>query len=228
MPLAILANKMLDDLTYELQQLPNDVALAELRPFFNDLPLDHYISGNFRRRRLSRFRGPADNLVHLPHATFMQSGYVNQLLGNIQREYDELDEALIASASFMAFIKAIQDFFGFDPDTSILGVHQIRINCSSTEFGEPAPEGIHQDGFDYITICCVDRHQVDGAKTEFFLDPQKPAIFSKILEPGEIAYCNDRNIYHYTTPIHPAGSESGFRDVFVVTIRCNVDIEDQA
>jgi len=213
---------MRDDLTFELHHLPETVDLAAVAPFFDDLPSDHYVDGDYRRRRLSRFRGPADALAHLPHASFMQSGYVNELLGNIQREYAELDEALIGHPSFVAFIAAIQDFFGFDPADTVLGVHQIRITCNDEEQGEPAPEGIHQDGFDYIAICCIAREGVVGAKTELYTDPDGEAIFSRELQPGEIAYCDDRAIYHYTTPIHPAGDAPGHRDVFVVTARCGV------
>lgn len=214
---------MRQDLTFELHPLPAGVDLAALRPSFDDLPIDHYIEGSFRRRRLSRFRGPADALEHLPHGAFMQSDYVNQLLGNIQREYAELDEALIANPSFLAFIGGIQAFFGFDPADTVLGVHQIRITCSAEEQGEPAPEGIHQDGFDYITICCITRDGVEGAKTEFYRDPKGEPIFSQELQPGEVAYCDDRAIYHYTTPIHPAGDAPGHRDVFVVTARCGIE-----
>lgn len=211
------------DFTFELRHLPEAVDLAALRPFFDHLPVDHYVEGDFRRRRLSRFRGPASALEHLPHETFVQSGYLNQLLGNIRREYEELDEALIASASFTAFIAGIQGFFGFDPATTVLGVHQIRITCSAEQQGEPAPEGIHQDGFDFITICCVAREGVVGARTEFYRDPEGDAIFSRELQTGEVAYCDDRAIYHYTTPVHPAGDAPGHRDVFVVTARTGVE-----
>jgi hypothetical protein len=214
---------MRNDLTFELHRLPPAASLDTLAPFFDDLPLDHYITGSYRRRRLSRFRGPAAALEHLPHQDFMQRDYVNQLLGNIQRSYAELDEALIEHPAFRAFIGGVQDFFGFDPATTVLGVHQIRITCTRDEQGEPAPEGVHQDGFDFITICCIARAGVEGAATEFYLDPKGEPIFHQELQPGEVAYCNDRTIYHYTTPIHPTGEAPGHRDVFVITALTGIE-----
>ena len=108
------------------------------------------------------------------------------------------------------------------------------MSASTTEpSGEPydhtltmAPERPwrpHQDGFDFITIACVARHGVDGARTEVYPAPEAPAVYSHELAPGEVVFCNDRAVYHYTTPVHPAGPEPGHRDVFVVTARIGVD-----
>lgn len=213
---------MMSAFSFAVERVPVALDVTTLQPYFERLPLDHYIKGSYRRRRLSRFRGPVDKLEHLPHNSFMQSGYVNQLYGNIRRDYEELEDGLINEPSFHALIKSMHDYFKMDPKRCMLGVHQIRITCDHKESGEPAPEGIHQDGFDYLCVCCINRVSVEGAATQFYDDPDKEPLFSSALQPGDIAYVNDRTVYHYTTPIHPA-ADSGYRDVFVITAKCNVD-----
>ncbi len=207
------------DFLYEVNPVPRALDTEALKKYFKGMPLDHYIEGSYRRRRLSRFTGPTDALIHLPHNTFMQASYVNELLGNIQRDYEELEEALIEEPAFKALIQSMYDFFNMDPRSTVLGVHQIRISCNPKETGEPAPEGVHQDGFDYLCICCIDRVNIEGAATCFYANPIGEPIYSAILEPGNIAYVNDQAIYHYSTPIEPKDSY-GYRDVFVITARC--------
>lgn len=202
--------------------MPKGAELEELATWFENLPLDHYVEGSFRRRRLSRFRGAAQNLVHLRHGTFLQASNVNQLLGNIRRDYEELEDSLIASHAFKALLAGLQNFYGFDVNSTVLGVHQIRICCSVQEQGEPAPEGIHQDGFDLLTIACIARREVEGAATQLYADPQGQPLFSQELAAGQIVYCNDRQLYHYTTPIRPAHLAPGHRDVFVITAKLGV------
>lgn len=213
---------MFDDLSYELRPLPEGACLKALGASFERLPLDHYVEGSFRRRRLSRFRGSGKRLRHLRHAAFVQNTKVNQLLGNIRRDYEELEDSLIESSAFQSFICGIQDFYGFDVNSTVLGVHQIRIVCSEDQQGEPAPEGIHQDGFDFLTIACIDRQGVLGAATQLFRTPDAKPFFSEELAPGQWVHCDDRAVYHYTTPIRPAHSTPGHRDVFVVTARLGV------
>lgn len=209
--------------THSTASLPDTIGLAALRPSFCDLPVDHYTDGAFRRRALSRFCGPAASLRQLPHREFMQGGLVNHLLGNIQRDYRELAPDVVASSAFRGMIAMIQSFYGFDPHTTMLGVHQIRIVCSIDQSGEPAPEGIHQDGFDYITIICADRVAVSGAFTELYPSPDVDPIYRSELQPGEVVFCNDRKLFHYTSPIQPAaGARQGHRDVFVVTAKTGV------
>lgn len=209
---------------YAIQPLPPIVNLNELQAGFADLPEDHYTTGGFRFRRLSRFRGSASALIHMPQQSFVQDSSLNELLGDIRRDYAEMDAAVYQSRSFMALIGSIEHFFAYDPQRTVLGVHQIRIIASSAIQGLPAPEGIHQDGFDFIVIACINRHQVTGAITKFYADPHDQPCFAEILQPGSMAFVNDRALYHYTGPIQPSTTDGGFRDVFVITVRTGVSV----
>lgn len=194
----------------------NSINLEGFKPFFNDLPVDPYIKGNYRFRRLSRFLVAEDHLVKLPHGCLFQSKEYNPLLGDIKREFAELDNALIELDIFKKLILAFSDSCKLHPEAEI-GVHQIRTTCSPNNLGNPAPEGIHQDGTDLIGIFSVDRDNIQGAETHLYTAKKEKPVFSKVLNPGELLLVNDHDFFHFTSPIKPQIDALGTRDVFVLT-----------
>lgn len=195
----------------------NSLKLEEIKPFFNTLPVDPYIKGNYRLRRLSRFTVSDDNkLIKLPHGCFYQSKNYNRLVGNTKREYEELDDELIKLDAFKTLILAFSDSCKLHPEAEI-GVHQIRITCSPTNYGNPAPEGIHRDGTDFIGIFSVDRENIQGGETHLYTEKKEKPVFSKVLNSGELLLVNDHEFLHFTTPIKPIAECKGTRDVFVLT-----------
>lgn len=198
-------------------------SIQNLESSFDRLPLDPYIDGKFRRRRLSRFIAPGGQLRALPHQEFTQSDQYNHLLGNIRREYEELEADVAMSNQFILMLNTIATNLDLNLETSVLGVHQIRITVDPNHAGHPAPEGIHKDGFDFIAITCVMRKDVMGGHTELYKDPNDAPVFSKILEAGDMLFIDDRNLFHYTAPLQPVEGD-GHRDVFVVTVKTNEPI----
>ncbi|QLE55364.1 2OG-Fe dioxygenase family protein [Nostoc sp. TCL26-01] len=194
----------------------NSINPADFQPFFHDLPIDPYIKGSYRLRRLSRFTVTGDKLTQLPHGYLFQSKDYNPLLGDVKREFAELDHALIELESFKHLILAFSDSCKLHPEAEI-GVHQIRTICAVDNFGNPAPEGIHQDGTDFIGIYSVARENIQGGETHLYTAKKEKPVFSKILYPGELILVNDHDFFHFTTPIKPQVAAQGIRDVFVLT-----------
>lgn len=194
----------------------NSLNLDKIKIFFNDLPLDPYVKGNYRFRRLSRFIVSGDELVKLPHGYLFQSKDYNPLLGNVKRDFAELDDELIKLDNFRKLVLAFSDSCKLHPEAEI-GVHQIRTTCSPNSYGNPAPEGIHKDGTDFIGIFSVDRQNIQGGETHLYAGKKVKPVFSKVLNPGELLLVNDHEFFHFTTPIKPTADEEGTRDVFVLT-----------
>lgn len=194
----------------------NSIQLEGFQQFFDDLPADPYMKGKYRYRRLSRFMVNGDELIKLPHGYLFQSKEYNPLLGDVKRDYAEIDDRLIALDQFKQMIFAFGDSCKIHPEAEI-GVHQIRTTCSPHSFGNPAPEGIHQDGTDFIGIFSVARTNILGGETHLYLEKREKPVFKKVLHPGELLLVNDHEFYHFTTPIKPALEEVGTRDVFVIT-----------
>jgi hypothetical protein len=180
------------------------------------MPVDPYVKGKYRSRRLSRFAVNGNELVKLPHGYLFQSKRYNPVAGDIKREFAELDSRLIALDNFKQMVFAFFDSCKIHPEAEI-GIHQIRTSCSPHNFGNPAPEGIHRDGTDFIGIFSVDRTNIVGGETHLYLAKKEQPVFNKVLQPGELLLVNDHEFFHFTTPIKPESEGVGTRDVFVLS-----------
>jgi hypothetical protein len=194
----------------------NSINPESFAPYFNNLPVDPYIKGNYRLRRLSRFTVSGEQLIKLPHGYLFQSKSYNPLLGDVKREFAELEDGIIELDSFKKMVLAFSDSCKLHPEAEI-GVHQIRTICSPENMGNPAPEGIHQDGTDFIGIFSVKRENIQGGETHLYTAKKEKPVFSKVLKPGELLLVNDHDFFHFTTPIKPQTDGLGIRDVFVLT-----------
>jgi hypothetical protein len=96
-------------------------------------------------------------------------------------------------------------------------VHQIRIVASPGESGLPAPEGIHQDGTDFLTLHLVRRHNVVGGESTIYDLGRKPIASYVMREPLDSFILEDPRIMHGVTPVHSAdGLTPGVRDLLGV------------
>lgn len=194
----------------------NSINNQGFQPFFANLPVDPYIKGEYRYRRLSRVIVAENKLITLPHGYLWQSREYNPLLGDIKREFAELEDGLIELDIFKNLVLAFIDTCKLHPEAEI-GIHQIRTTCTPGHLGNPAPEGIHQDGTDFIGIFSVARDNIQGGETHLYTAKKEKPVFKKILQPGELVVVNDHQFFHFTSPIKSQTSAPGTRDVFVLT-----------
>lgn len=202
--------------SYTLEAITS-VNVGQLTPFFADLPPDPYLAGNYRFRRLSHFKVVDDRLEKLPHRRLFQSKQYNPLLGDVVREYAELDDDMIALEDFQKIIWEFFQFCQLCTSHNEIGVHQIRTTASSQKMGNPAPEGIHRDGVDLVGIFSVNRSGIAGGETHLYKSKNDSPVITKILNPGEFLVFSDHQYFHYTSPVATVGVEEGVRDVFVLT-----------
>ena len=203
---------------YKLRNFTS-IDIGVFEEYFENMPYDPYVKGNFRKRRFSSIKKDHFGKYEiLPHKTFTQSSNVNDLLGDVIREYEEINDDLINSENFLKIVEGFAKLSGINPYIQEIGIHQMRILCSEYIKGEPAPEGRHQDGFDVIGIFCARRVKVAGGISELFLGKNdEDAILEKMLEENELLVVNDREVFHNATKLTPVDMELGYRDVFVFT-----------
>jgi hypothetical protein len=211
--------------SYVLEML-TAINVNELKQSFRHLPEDPYLEGNYRFRRLSHFKvvgdprgiGEVARLIKLPHRRLFQSKQYNPLLGDVVREYAELDDQLVQLEGFQRLIWEFFQFCQLCSTSDEIGVHQIRTSAASGKAGNPAPEGIHRDGVDVVGIFSVDRTGIGGGETHLYQhkDDSHP-VFSKVLNPGEFLVFKDDLYFHYTSPVNAIAVDQGTRDVFVLT-----------
>jgi len=190
------------------------INVHNLKPDFNRLKTDPYVSEGFRKKHLIRLQYENNKFIKLPHAPLFQGSEINPTHGNIHREYPELKPSHIETYRriLTMFVKA-----GRVPDGGTLLLQAQRIICSHDLIGQPSVEGWHRDGVEKIGILCVDRYNIKGGVNEFMNSQDK--ILQKELSPGFLAIFDDRCVKHRVTPIEPLDISfdfHGYRDVILL------------
>jgi hypothetical protein len=183
--------------------------------YFDNLPIDLYNQGENRRRRYSRLSSSSGKLSLLEHKAFVQSSEVNHLMAGVERNFRELEDDLIKMKEFQSLVATFIGCSEINQPVMEIGVHQIRTVANWREKGQPSPEGIHQDGFEVVGIFSVKRERVVGGETQLYKFKEEPPILTRLLMPGALLTLNDRELFHFTTPIF--STDGGMRDVFVFT-----------
>jgi hypothetical protein len=187
------------------------------------LEVDRYLAGGarFRRRRYGRyFWSPAaDLLAALPQEPYFQPEDENPYAGGVAREFAPLLPDTVHNPLVHALVRTT---FACLPLPSArenatweVRVHQIRIVASPDQPGLPAPEGIHQDGTDYLTLHLVHRHNVVGGESTIYDLERQPLQSYTLREPLDSLILEDPRIMHGVTPVQSAdGCNPGTRDLF--------------
>ena len=191
--------------------------MSGIKASFDALPPDDYAEDRLRSRAYSRFRySDSGQLERLTKKDFMQAKEINNFVGDVERTYEEISDDLLGNIIFLKMFEEFNDRTDLKED-SVIEAHQIRWHCKR-KVKEPAPEGTHQDGFDYIAIFMVDTYNVDGGEILLYEGLEDAPCFKKRLENGEFVVLNDKKLFHNAAPLVPtANKEDGHWDVFVLT-----------
>ncbi|MGS2717570.1 2OG-Fe dioxygenase family protein [Eionea flava] len=198
-------------------QIPDNF-YAELGSYFEQLPVDPYIDGDYRLRGYARYQKAGDSYIRLAHAPFCQSSDINRLVGDVQRDFAPMDENIDHTEELQHLLRSFAEYTLGNKD-GVIEAHQIRVTCDAQQVGSPAPEGIHQDGFNYVGICCLNRQDISGGNTKIFTDPEGQNLhINTVLEEDQFIIFNDQRYYHYVSEtLSEQHGKKGVRDVFVFT-----------
>jgi hypothetical protein len=189
------------------------------------LELDRYLkeAATFRLRRYGRFYWSpgSDVLEALPDESYFQPKHENAYAGGTVRHFAPLLPesrrnpflgALVRSTFACLPVRGTSE-----PATWEVRIHQVRIVASPGVPGLPAPEGIHQDGTDFLTLHLVRRHNVVGGESTIYDLDRKPLQRFTMREALDSLILEDPRIMHGVTPVHCAdGRTLGTRDVLGV------------
>lgn len=189
---------------------------------YDRLPPDAYMNdgGNYRFRRFARFMLDTKNneLTQLDSGVFYQSKMVNQLNGGIVRSFPEME----TEHSGNLFLKNMIQFHANELPKNkngkwIIYVHQIRIVACSESKGIPTPEGIHQDGHNYVAQIFLSRKNVSGGKSMLFDSNKLPLFETTMINTLDTILIDDKVLYHYVTPIMPDDPDQvSYRDMLLI------------
>ena len=177
--------------------------------------------GKYRYRRYSEFLidGSTGSVKLLPHVAYMQEKSVNHLNGGISRLYEPFEKAVVNSLSLAAAFKSSVELLDSMKPGRLWKAQcfQNRILTSPDEIGQPAPEGMHRDGVDYVLTLFIDRTGADGGESSVYLAEDRSRIAAIQLGlPGEYLFVDDRKLLHDVTGLSlKPGCELGHRDVLI-------------
>ncbi|WP_032112941.1 2OG-Fe dioxygenase family protein [Candidatus Paracaedibacter symbiosus] len=185
---------------------------------FNAIPDDQYLKTEFPFRKRSYNAGKIiSNIFHWEESNtlFLQTKDLNQYVGGISRHFVPVPASIREDICQKIIMNAYAQLPASDYK---VGVHQIRIFSDTLNQGIPTPEGIHQDGFDFVAVACINTRNVSGGVSVLF-DAKDHAriVFEGILTPGTQIVFSDKDFAHYTSNVTPKIPGVAFRDVIVTT-----------
>jgi hypothetical protein len=138
------------------------------------------------------------------------------------RVFDEADARVVCFAAFRHLLDCLARLtFSLEEGCSGLRVfvHQVRTVVRRDTTAEVVPEGVHQDGADYIvSALVVERHAVLGGESVVCGDDKSHIYLRKVLLPGEGLFHADAGspLWHDVSPIRldpAAGQAEGKRSI---------------
>ena len=194
----------------------NQADIDAVKPSFDNLPDNPYADGAFRKRRYSVIKKQQDKLVLQATKAFVQDDSINTFQGNIERTYENLEQSLLESQGMMSIVEEFRAMTGIDEDRDI-EIHQFRMLAIDSDT-PPAPEGVHQDGFDHVCICGVSHENIQGGELLVYEHKDAEPCFKMEIKDGMFALIDDRQVWHNATPMNKIDPEqTGYLDCFVLT-----------
>jgi hypothetical protein len=180
----------------------------------------------FRRRSIAKFRLTPDevgdwNVERVKAQEFSQED-AGQDYRALKRIFAETPERTTSHPEMVKLIQALADMVGeLEPDARAieLTLHQVSLVADWDTFGDNSPEGIHQDGADYIISALVmAREKVVGGESVVYGPDRKTEYLRIELQPGQGIFQEDKgsDLWHYVTPVKlntTSHEEEGKRDI---------------
>ncbi len=190
-----------------------------------ELEADTYLKqgSNFRFRRFNYFYFAPDGtgVKPFPPMPYYQSSDYNQYAGDVQRHFCSFSD----ETKYNPFLHALIQFnfaqLPLEEDRRDgpwkVESHQLRVTTKADEIGEPTPEGVHQDGVDFVFIYLIKRNNIKGGES-IINDTAGNCLYRCTLEnPFDAIVVWDPKVFHGATSIVPENiAETGFRDILLI------------
>ncbi len=201
--------------------------LAEWDAFaasWNDLGLDTYMAdgGRYRKRRHAAFAVGAAGVTRKPPQPHYQSRDFNALNGGIARWFDPVLEDVADGPAFRAILATCHALFDRLTPAPAWHVeaHQFRIEARPGQAGQPTPEGMHQDGVDWVLVLMIGRVNIQSGETSIHALDRSPLGHFMLEQPMDAALVDDHRVFHGVTAVRPLDPAlPAHRDVLVLTFR---------
>lgn len=136
------------------------------------------------------------------------------------RWFDPVEPAAVANPFLTALVAFNASVLPGAPPTGwMVDVHLVRVVAAAGEVGRPSPEGVHRDGYDYVSLHAVARHDVAGAESLVCDERDVPVERALLVEALDSLYVDDIRLRHAATPFTPATGRRAWRDTLLMSYR---------
>lgn len=204
--------------------LPADVRERELRALaqlWDNLVEDAYLPQTpcprLRRHAEFIYDRKRECLLDVPPRPYYQSRRSNSLFGGTARVFASFTEEGRGHALIRRLIsESAHEMVDLGPRVPI-HAHMVRVLGRDGVAGEPSPEGMHQDGFDYVSIHLIRRENACHGETTITNSVGDEIVRITLRDPLDSAYLDDRRLHHGTTAISPMRGGVAVRDVLLLS-----------
>ena len=199
---------------------------VSFRNTFHRLPGDPYVNDNSRNRRYGNYKVLKIN-DYFPEYSVNHTGktFYKQNVEDSRKEYREFSLLENPHDPFVIeYIKYMSKLLNFSNPFKELNIdlHQVRQIVYPETYSHNSPEGIHKDGSDFVVPALVfNRFNIRGGMSHIY-DNDKNEIYKCLLEKYDFTFMNDKDLYHYVSPIEYYRSdgfeEYGYRDLLGLDI----------
>lgn len=205
---------MLDGTLYAKLNIAALIALDDIQHGFCQVPLDAFVHDRSRFKDIVRSYPRQERGQNAPRRPLSSNQFrclrrlrISDLPGS-PREFN--------IAPLTALVEIFARTAGIDAGREILLQRQ-RVITNDDRTSPTVREGAHQDGVQKLAILCVNRANIDGGMSLIYNDRLHP-IFTGVLEPGDILFIDDAQLWHDATAIRRVDpGRAGHRDVILLT-----------
>ena len=204
----------------KLEQL-DSLEVDAVKESFDRLPKTDHKDGQYRLRRYSKIKLSDDDdfkYMKMESEAFNQSTDYNQFQGGVDRKFEDIEDEIIESVFMLEMCDAFLNSCAF-PDYHEIEIHQIRV-ITKDESTPVSPEGVHQDGYSFIAMVGVNRHNIIGGNLLVCKTQEGKPIVDFPLESGEMIMLDDKAMWHNATKIQSINPDNlGYMDAFILTVK---------
>ena len=195
--------------------------VSTVRDSFNKLPTTDHRDGKYRLRRYSKIKlSNTDRFKYMKMESeaFNQSGRYNNFQGGVDRKFEDIEDEVVESGGMLEMCDTFLQSSGFRDDHEI-EIHQMRI-ITRDELTPVSPEGVHQDGYRFLSIVGINRYNIAGGNLLAYKTYEGKPIMDFPLDDGEMIMVDDSLLWHNAGQITPINPDiQGYMDVFILTAR---------
>ena len=134
---------------------------------------------------------------------------------SLPRVYNECDLAITAHSEIISLVRGLAQMVeNIQPSTKKLQMTMWHnsVVARKNKYASNAPEGVHQDGADYIvSALIIERTNVAGAESRIFGPDKKTEYLRYALQEGQGIFQADKgsSLWHDVTPMKPKDENQG-------------------